>query len=91
MDLLFIEMAMAIGLSANGAFIAMMLFPVVIGGLAVLHLKLDELLAIQRFAAKKGVELTLAECRRRKILVERNYRPTFGELVIERIRQQSRR
>jgi hypothetical protein len=91
MDLFFIKMAMAIGLSANGAFIALMLLPVVVGGLGVVYLKVDALLEIQRFAAKKGVKLTLAECRRRKVIVERNYRPTFGELVIERVREQSRR
>lgn len=87
---LFIHTAVALGLSANSAFIALMLLPVVTGGLGVLYLKVEELLAIQRFATRKGVKLTLAECRRRKVLVERNYHPTVGELVIERVRQQSR-
>ena len=88
---LFIHIAIALGLSENSAFIAMMLLPVMIGGLAVLHLKVDELLQIQRFAARKGVNLTLTEIHRRKVFVERNWRPTHGELVVERARERTQR
>ncbi len=91
MDLFFIKMAMAVGLSPNGALVALMLLPVVTGGLGVLYLKVDKLLQIQRFAARKGVKLMLTEIFFRKRIVERNWRSTHGELVVERARERTQR